>query len=97
MTALERLKDFITAKGWKTADLAREAHVDHSTISKIITGKRSAGLAVAAAIEVVTADWEAGPIRAAEWLGAPVVDSGDTDPEPTTFAEIEAAVKRGAA
>lgn len=58
------------AKKWNVAKLARATELNHSTVSKILSGKRSAGLAVASAVEKVTADWDRGPIRIAEWLGS---------------------------
>jgi hypothetical protein len=56
------------SKKWNVAKLARAIEHDHSTVSKILAGKRSAGLVVADAIARVTVDWDRGQIRIEEWL-----------------------------
>jgi transcriptional regulator with XRE-family HTH domain len=89
MTAAERLGAFMEWRGWSIAEFARESELDHSTISKILAGKRSAGIAAAVAIEAVTEreKWSPGPIRAVEWTrieahsaAAGGVPPGDTAP-----------------
>jgi transcriptional regulator with XRE-family HTH domain len=100
MTAVERLAAFLESKGWTIADLARAAELDHSTVSKILSGKRSAGLAAAAAFERVTEReaWGPGPIRAEEWVHE--VPSPKSTPVIGTFPspeEAEAIATKGAA
>lgn len=66
----KRLREFLRWKGWGVGDLAQAANLDHSTISKIASGSRSAGLEAATAIEALTAGWPEGAIKAADWIGS---------------------------
>ena len=49
------------------AHVAERLHCDQSALSRLLSGERGASLALAAAIEVETADWTEGPIRAVDW------------------------------
>lgn len=82
------------SKKWNVAKLARATELDHSTVSKILTGKRSAGLSVASAIARVTAEWDRGPIRVEEWVsGADSVAHATNvrEPSPTSSSRRSAA------
>jgi transcriptional regulator with XRE-family HTH domain len=69
MTAHARLRRFVSQRKLSIAELASRTGLDNSTLSKILAGKRSAGITVANAIERFTSDWHEGPIHVAEWLG----------------------------
>lgn len=68
------------AKRWNVSQLARAAKLDPSTVNKIVSGKRSAGMTAALAIEALTVDWERGPIRVEDWRGGGVAHATSLRP-----------------
>lgn len=83
----ERLEAYLTWKGWSQSDFARAAKLHSTTVSKLLASdeekRREPGLAVAVAIERVTADAPDGPILAMSWLGHEGRSLADSD-EPDT-------------
>ncbi len=71
-----RLRRFLKSRGWSGAQLARELGFERSFVWRIVEGKRRPGLALAVAIERLTATWSDGPIRSDEWLRTPGVKRG---------------------
>ena len=63
MSPLRLLRDFLRIEGIKPTALARAAGVDQGQFSRILSGRRSAGLSVATRIEGVT------KIPASLWVG----------------------------
>lgn len=50
--------------------LAAQIECHETFVSHVLRGRRSPGLLIAAKIEVLTASWSEGPIRAAEWAAS---------------------------
>lgn len=78
-TPRERTLRFLAESKVSQAELAHEAGVHQTTVSKCLRGVRPMSLQLAAAIERRTAGWEEGPIRAAEWIETEVHAATGTD------------------
>ena len=77
-----RLRDFLASANRPRAQVAKGLGCTRAHLYHLMSGYRTPGLRLALAIERLTADWQHGPIRAAEW---------DATPEPTSEPESEAA------
>jgi transcriptional regulator with XRE-family HTH domain len=67
----QRLKRFRESQGYSQTELAGLLGCDPSFIGKVESGVRRFS-AFAFALEDLTADWEEGPIRARDWVTAPI-------------------------
>lgn len=70
MTALERFRSWVSeleSAGFTRTQVAARVGCSESGLSKILSGKRGAGGRNAARIEIATAEWPGGPIRAVDW------------------------------
>lgn len=69
MTVHERFAAWVAFRGWSQHDAAREIGCSQALVSEIIRGRKGvAGVQIAHAIELLSADWAGGPIRTEEWL-----------------------------
>lgn len=76
-TPRDRLKAWRKDLDISQEKLAGELGCSQVLVSLIESGHRRPGLAVATAIERLSAAWRWGPIRASEWLTADLVSDGD--------------------
>lgn len=72
----ERLRAFLKDTGRTITGFARELGVSHTMIGYLVAGRRGPSVALASAIETLSASWPKGPIRAVEWAAAPVKRGG---------------------
>lgn len=80
MSVRERLRDFLSWRGWSQETLAERLGVAQGTVSKLITGKQlEPAIVVALGIERLSGEpredgerWPPGPLRVAEWAHAEV-------------------------
>lgn len=78
LTPKERLKRWMTAKGYTQAKCGDEIGCSQVHVSELVLGTRSPGRRVANNLEAKTADWDEGPIRSMEWdLEEDVEDAKD--------------------
>lgn len=66
-SAQKRLCAWVSDMGISQHELAEKLGVSPSYVSRVLGGQRSAGLAMALAIERESSTWEHGPILASEW------------------------------
>lgn len=75
MLARERLKAFRESQELSLSAMARLLGVHVSYVGKVERGERQpAGAKFMQALELLSADWEHGPIRTEEWLAAPAAN-----------------------
>lgn len=67
MNARARLRQWMKDTQRTTASLAEEIGCSRPMLSLVRSGARTPGLAIAIALEDLSASWPKGPIRAREW------------------------------
>lgn len=70
-TPRARLRLWLAEIGLTQAALAVALECHSTFVNHLITGRKTPGLAIAAAIERLSGGWRLGPIRAVEWTHAP--------------------------
>jgi len=76
MDAFDRFQRWLADEKLSGAEAARRLGVHFTMVTHLKRRRRRPGLALAVAIERLTATWSDGPIRSDEWLRTPGVKRG---------------------